>query len=221
MFKKVLIVEDLDSITKAVTDVLEDLEITEINHALYCDEALLKVKRAAQDGAPFDLVICDLSFKSDHRIQKLNSGEELVAVLRPEFPDLKIIVNSIEDHPQTVRNLFNNSKINAYVCKDRQGMRYLEAAIQAVAAGKNYISPQVEEVMKQEKPARLSEHEMLLLNHLANGLTQEDIMRKFEEEGRKPRSRSSIEKHLRELREEFNAQTTAHLISILKDLRLL
>lgn len=221
MFRKVLIAEDLDSINKAVTDVLEDLKVTEINHAYYCDEAMLKVKRSAHDGEPFDLLICDLSFKTDHRTQKLNSGEELVAALRPEFPELKIIINSIEDHPQTVRNLFNNSKIDAYVCKDRHGMKYLKAAIEAVAAGKNYVSPQIEETMKQEKPAKLSEHEMLLLTHIANGLTQDDIMQKFKEEGRKPRSRSSIEKHLRELREEFNAQTTPHLISILKDLRLL
>jgi alpha-tubulin suppressor-like RCC1 family protein len=54
------------------------------------DEALLKVKKANLDGTPFQLLISDLSFKEDHQLNKLNSGEELIAAVKRNA--LKIIV---------------------------------------------------------------------------------------------------------------------------------
>ena len=79
MFKKVIIAEDFDSINLAVMQVLSDIGVTEIHHAKYCDDAQLKIKKAILDNDPFDLLISDLSFKSDHREVKLASGEELIA----------------------------------------------------------------------------------------------------------------------------------------------
>lgn len=221
MFKKVLVAEDLDSINKAVADVLRKKGIDQIVHAPYCDEAHVKIKRAYFDEDPFDLLICDLSFKPDHRTQDIKSGQELISAVRSEFPDLKIIVNSIEDHPQIVRNLLEDENIQGYVCKDRQGMKHLADAIETVAMGQTYISPEIELAMKKEQPNGLSQYESQLLTYLASGLTQEEIITEFEKENIKPRSKSSIEKHLRELREQFNAKTTPHLISIAKDLRLI
>lgn len=221
MFKKVLVAEDLDGINNAVADVLEKKGIQQIVHAPYCDEAHVKIKRAILDQDPFDLLICDLSFKPDHRTQKLKSGQELISALRKELPDLKIIVNSIEDHPQTVHNLFEEENIQGYVCKNRQGMKHLSDAIDAVARGQSYISPQIELAMKQEQPSGLSSYEKNLLNLLASGLTQDEIIEEFKKQDISPHSKSSIEKHLRELREQFNAKTNPHLISIVKDLKLI
>lgn len=66
MFHKVLIAEDLDSISIAVVQALEEISILEINHAKYCDDAFLKIKKALHDNQPYDLLISDLSFKPDH-----------------------------------------------------------------------------------------------------------------------------------------------------------
>ncbi len=42
MFKKVLITEDFESYNLAVQKVVEELEITEVQHVHYCDDAIIK-----------------------------------------------------------------------------------------------------------------------------------------------------------------------------------
>jgi hypothetical protein len=75
MFKKILIAEDLDSISITVEQALKELSITEIHHK-YCDDALLKIKRPFMTRIM--TLISDLSFKIDHRTNKLTSGDELI-----------------------------------------------------------------------------------------------------------------------------------------------
>ncbi|UJH92045.1 response regulator [Antarcticibacterium sp. 1MA-6-2] len=221
MFKKVLVAEDMDSVNHAVASVLTDLNIQEVAHAQYCDKAFVLAKKAIQDNNPFDLLICDLSFKPDHRDEKITSGQELIKTLKTEDNKLKILVHSIEDHPQTVINLFNSGSVNGYVCKDRNGMRELKEAIIALGNGFSYKSPQIEALIKQDNLLILNDFEVNLLSCIANGLTQDEIPDYFKRNSISPNSKSSIEKRLKELREEFNANTTPHLISIVKDLKLI
>ncbi len=221
MFKKVLVAEDMDSINVAVSGLLQDLGIAKVEHAQYCDEAWLLAKKAIMEGEPFDLLICDLSFKNDHRTEKISSGKELISVLRKEDPRLKVLVNTIEDHPQTVRSLWDSGNIDGYVCKDRHGMRDLQEAIVAVKQGETYNSGRIENLLKSNNMLILGDWEMELLEAIATGLTQEEIQESFKSRQIFPCSKSSIEKRLKELREEFGANTTPHLISILKDLKLI
>ena len=60
MFKKVLIAEDVDIINSGIKATLEAMSIAEIIHVSYCDEALLKLRKAAVDYNPFHLLISDL-----------------------------------------------------------------------------------------------------------------------------------------------------------------
>lgn len=221
MFKKVLVADDIDSMNHAVASVLEEFKIEQVEYAQYCDNAYIKAKKAIQDGEPFDLLICDLSFKSDHRKVKIASGKELIAILKKEDPGLKVIVNSIEDHPHTVRSLWETGNITAYVCKDRQGMKELKEAIFCIASGKIYNSPRIERSLKQENLIVLNDFEIKLLRHISNGLTHFEIEENFKENNISPSSKSAIEKRLKELREDFKAKTTPHLIGILKDLKLI
>jgi len=221
MFKKVLVAEDMDSINHAVAAILKELGILEVTHAQYCDKAWLIAKKALQEGHPFDLLICDLSFKPDHREEKLRSGQELIASLKQEDPNLKIIVNSIEDHPQTVKNIWETGNIHGYVCKDRNGLKELKEAIFQVNKGENYNSPAIENALKQSNLLVLNDFEIHIVKHLANGLTQDEIQQKLQNNNIKPSSKSAIEKRLKELREEFNANTNPHLIGIMKDLKLI
>jgi DNA-binding NarL/FixJ family response regulator len=221
MFKKVLVAEDMDSINHAVAAVLKELGILEVVHAQYCDKAWLLAKKALQDGEAFDLLICDLSFKPDHREEKISSGQELIAALKQEDASLKIIVNSIEDHPQTVKNLWETGNIDGYVCKDRNGLKELKEAIMRVDKGENYNSPAIENALKQSNLLILNDFEINIVKYLANGLTQDEIQEKLKNNNIKPSSKSAIEKRLKELREEFNANTNPHLIGIMKDLKLI
>lgn len=221
MFQKVLVAEDMDSINVAVSGLLQELGIKKVAHAQYCDEAWLLAKKATLEGEPYDLLICDLSFRDDHRAEKISSGKELIAVLRREDPNLKILVNSIEDHPQIVRSLWSSGNINGYVSKDRQGMRDLEEAILAVNEGEIYNSARIEKILKNDHIFLLGDWEMEMLKAVASGYTQEEIQVNFKNRNIAPSSKSSIEKRLKELREEFGANTTPHLVGILKDLKLI
>lgn len=221
MFKKVLVAEDMDSINHAVASVLNDLNITEVAHAQYCDKAWLLAKKASQDGQPFDLLICDLSFKEDHREEKIKSGQELIAILKSEYPELKILVNSIEDHPRTVKELWDSGNIDAYVCKDRKGLKELKEAILKLDQDENYNSPSIEKILNQNNLLVLNDFEINIVKFLANGFTQDQIEQELKNQHIKPNSKSAIEKKLKDLREEFNANTNPHLVSIMKDLQLI
>ena len=221
MFKKVLVAEDMDSINHAVASVLEELHIPEIAHAQYCDKAWLLAKKAAQDGEPFDLLICDLSFKKDHREEKIRSGKDLIAILKTEYPDLKVLVNSIEDHPQTVKDLWDSGNIDGYVCKDRRGLKELKEALEKLEKGETYNSASIQKALNQNNLLVLSDFEVSIVKFLANGLTQDQIEHELKKKNIKPGSKSAIEKKLKELREEFNANTNPHLVSIMKDLQLI
>ncbi|MFT4832971.1 MAG: DNA-binding NarL/FixJ family response regulator [Psychroserpens sp.] len=221
MYNKVMVAEDIDSINIGVISLLQKLEVNEMNHVAYCDEAFLKAKRALQNNEPYELLICDLSFKEDHRDEKITSGQELIAALKKEQPDLKVIVYSIEDHPQTVKSLWESGLISGYVCKDRKGLTELEEAIKEVFKNNSYLSPQLERIFTKKNLFTLGDFEIRLLTDLANGLTQDEIEQRFKTSGVSPSSKSSIEKRIKELKEEFQANTTIHLVTILKDLRLI
>ncbi len=221
MFKKVLVAEDMDSINIAVAAVLKDLGIEQVEHAQYCDKARILAKQALSTGEPFDLLICDLSFKHDHRTEQISSGKELISVLKQEDPNLRVVINSVEDHPQTVRSLWESGNIDAYVCKDRRGLKDLQEAILALTRGEAYNSKGIENVLNRNNIVMLKDWDMELLTAIASGSTQEDIQEDFKRRNITPNSKSSIEKRLKELRDEFGANTTPHLIGILKDLKIL
>ena len=221
MFQKVIIAEDMDDIHKGVYDTLDELGISEIHQEQYCDNAYLKIKKAAIDQEPYDLLITDLSFKTDYRVQKYVSGDELIAKLREDFTDLKIIAYSVEEGLPRVRRLVDKHGVNAYVCKGRTGLKDLTTAIRQVFENETYLSQQVIRALDPQEDLEISDHDLLILNHLAAGLTQPEISVLFKKEGKHPYSLSSIEKHLNKLKIQFDAQNVLNLVVIVKDLGLI
>ncbi len=211
----------MDSISNGVATVLEALQITTFQKVQYCDDAYIKIKKAAQDQAPFDLLITDLSFKADHRTQKYPSGEILVKALKQEHPNLKTIVYSVEDRPAKIRTVLTECKTEAYVCKGRNGLKDLTEAIHAVYNGQRYISPQLVNTYKQSPPSEIDDYDIELMKLLANGLSQEEMSIHFKNNDIKPSSISSIEKRIVKLRNHFNANNSIQLISIVKDLGII
>ncbi len=47
----------------------------------------------------------------DHRVQNINSGQDLISHIRTLQPDIKIIVFSIENKPQIIEDLSINLKL--------------------------------------------------------------------------------------------------------------
>ncbi len=221
MFKKVLVAEDHEIVNKGVITTLTDLDIAKIDAVQYCDDALLKIRKAILDQKPYELLITDLSFNKDHRNQKIHSGEDLIATLKDVQPNLKIIVFSIKNQLQKVRSLVQNYNINAYVCKGRRGSKELAEAIQAVHHNKSYLSPQVNLALSSKSHLEIDNFDINLVHHLSEGLSQETISELLKANKISPSSVSSIEKHLNTLKIQFKANNSIHLVSLFKDLGLI
>ncbi|MNE34274.1 Response regulator receiver domain protein [compost metagenome] len=221
MFQKVLIAEDLDSISFSVVQVLQELSVAEIHHAKYCDDAFLKIKKAIYDNAPYDLLISDLSFKTDHRENKLGSGEELVEAVKKEQPTIKTIVFSIEDKSFRIKSLFNNFGINAYVSKGRNSIPELKKAIERIYANEEKIvSAELSHALRDKSLFEIESYDIALLKLLSKGNTVEEIETEFKDSGITPNGNSSLEKRINRLKIYFKANNNVHLIALAKDFGL-
>lgn len=221
MFNKVLVAEDLDSISIAIAQVLEELSISEIHHAKYCDDAFLKIKKALQDNEPYDLLISDLSFKQDHRENKLSSGDELIEAVKKVQPTIKTIVFSIEDKSFRIKSLFNNLGINAYVSKGRNSIPELKKAIESVYSNdEKILSPELSPVLRDKSLLEIEAYDIALLKLLSQGFIMDEIALEFKNSGIIPNGSSSIEKRINKLKIYFKANNNVHLIAIAKDLGL-
>ena len=222
MFNKVLVVEDFDVINKGIVSSLKEIGTKEIQYITYCDEAYLKIRNAYQNNIPFDLIISDLSFHNNGLEQKLKSGDEFIAKVKQEFPDLKIIVFSVEDKPFRIQNLYKNCNISGYVWKNRNGLQELKKAINQISKTDDFfISPELKSAIHPKKAIEITDYDIFLINKLSKGLHQEAISEKLKEKNVKPFSISAIEKRLKFLKEHFNANNTTHLVAITKDLGLI
>lgn len=221
MFRKVLVAEDLDSISITVVQALEELSIVEIHHAKYCDDAFLKIKKALHDNMPYDLLISDLSFKQDHRENRLSTGEELIDAVKKIQPNIKTIVFSIEDKSFRIKSLFNNSGINAYVSKGRNSIPQLKNAVQNIFnSDEKIISDELSHLLKDKSILEIETYDISLLKLLSKGLILDEIALEFKNSEIIPNGTSSIEKRINKLKIYFRANNNVHLIAIAKDLGL-
>ncbi len=222
MFQKILIAEDHDSANIGVKNTMEELNIPNLEYAKYCDAAFLKIKRALHDNQPFDLLITDLSFEPTPENDNLKSGWELIKKIKGENIDIKIIVFSVEKKPLLINKLFEEYEINGFVGKSRNDSHELKKAIEKVGKSEKYISPEIEQTLhRQSNNYILDEVDFLLMKMLCKGYSQDEISIHFRENNIVPSSKSSIEKKLKTLREEFQAKTNVELAIILQGLGML
>jgi len=220
-FKKVLVAEDYDGFNVAVRDALSMLDITESEHVSYCDDALLRIKRALQDGTPFDLLITDLSFAADHRKVSLESGMELIAAAKELQPSLKVIVFSVEKRTHSINYLFQELGVQGYVLKGRGNIPELKKAIQSVCAGERYISHDIAHILADKSLEEIEDYDLKLMQFLSEGLSQSEISDLFQKQEVSPSSVSSVEKRINRLKVTLRANNNVQLIAIAKDLGLI
>jgi len=223
MFKKVLIVEDLDSIIETIKTTLEKLAIPQIEHVKYCDDAILKIKKAQHDKIPFELIISDLSFKEDHRENKIKNGEELITAIKKIQPEIKTIIFSIEDKSFKINSLFDIQKINAYVVKGRNSINDLKTAVLETYKNNTRILLPEDQKHSLNKKAiiEIEAYDIQLLQLLSKGYIISEITTEFKKLEIHPNSNSSIEKRINKLKTYFKANNNVHLITITKDLGLI
>jgi DNA-binding NarL/FixJ family response regulator len=221
MFKKVLVAEDLDSISIAVIQVLEEMKVPVIHHVKYCDDGLLKIKKALNDKEEYDLLITDLSFKADHRTVNLTSGEDLIEAINEVQPKLKKIVFSIEDKSYRIKSLFYDLGVQAYVSKGRNSINELRKAIEGTYKNdEKIVSSDLSFSFNDKSLIEIESYDISILKLLAQGYILENISSEFKASSITPNGTSSIEKRINKLKIYFKASNNVHLIAIAKDFGL-
>lgn len=220
MFKKVIIAEDHEIRNLGVINTLNELKINDFDFVTYCDEALYKIKSASDNNAPYDLLITDLCFDTDHINQNITSGQQLADEVRKLQPELPIIAFSIEKKPQLIDDLFKKSKVNAFVSKGRNDGKLLKATIKKVFAGEVVMPQEILNSIRHNS-LEFSEYDLHLLELLAKGWKQIEIGDFLRENNLGRFSQSAIEKRLNELRSNLNAKNNIEMIVICKDMGII
>ena len=222
MFKKVIIAEDLDAMNLGIQQVLKDLNIVDFQHSKFCDEAFLKIRAAINQNEPYDLLISDLSFKTDHRRSDIANGDELVQKVRELQPNIKIIAYSVEDKSYRIKSLFDNSEIDAFVLKGLNSIEELKKAINLISTSDQiFISPEVASALQEKNNYEIDDVDIKILKYLSDGTSQDEIIEIFKSSDIKPNSKSAVEKRLSKLKDFFKANNTIHLVSITKDMGII
>jgi len=221
MIKKILIAEDYESFNLSIQKTLETLHIANPDYVYYCDDALLRIEKAVQANASYDLLITDLHFEEDYRQQQITSGEALIAAARKIQPDLKILVFSATGKPATIEALFEQEEIDGYVYKGRNDTRELQQALEQIAANRRYFPQQFVQQRRQKNTYELDELDITILSLMAGGKRQQEISEHLKKNNLKPSGLSSIEKRLNTIKEALDCSTNEQLIAHCVKMRII
>lgn len=216
MFGKILIAEDHESSNFSVQKVLEELHIPVVDHVYYCDDGLSYLKKSLE-SEPYEMLITDLSFEEDDRVQMLKNGRELIKACREIQPEIKVIVFSGEHRLGVIDLLFKELKIDAFVRKARSDSKELKKAIEVVYNGETYISHDLKLPVKSMNTLEFSNYDITLLQLLSDGILQKNIPKKLQEKNIHPNSLSSVEKRINAMKLILAASNTEELIALSKD----
>lgn len=221
MFKKVLIAEDHESTNISVRKTLADLGIKNADYVYYCDDALVRVKKATKNNNPYDLLITDLSFEEDHNIQQINDGVALIKAAKEVQPTLKTLVFSAENKQAFIETLFKELEIDGYVRKARNDAQELKAAIVDISEGKKYISVSLRQVLKEKNAHEFTNLDITIIALLAQGVHQKNIPTYLQEKNIKPSGLSSVEKRLGLMKDVLGFAKNEQLIVFCKDMGII
>lgn len=217
MISKVIIAEDHESANLSVKKTIEEFKIADYDYVFYCDDAYNKIQLANQKGEPYDLLITDLAFDADGTPQKINNGYELIRAVRAIQPGIMILVFTGEDRPVNINKLYKEYEVDAYVRKARHDIKELKLAFQALSRRETYYPHAVLQLMRQKDNYHFKDFDIILIRLLAQGYRQKEIETYLKDNKIEPSSLSSIEKRLKEIRNELGFSKNEQLLLHCKD----
>jgi DNA-binding NarL/FixJ family response regulator len=220
MIQKVLIVEDHETVNISLQKTLGELGIDDTDVVYYCDDALQKVENRLLSGHSYDLMITDLYFEKDHRVQVLNGGVSLIAAVKKIQPDLKVLVFSAENKPSLIDMLFQLHEIDGYVRKARNDAKELKTAITEIAHHQRYY-PRKLAPSESDHTYDFTQYDITLISLLANGIPQKNIPYYLQKNNIHPAGLSSVEKRLKLIREKLQIYKNEQLVIFCRDMGII
>ena len=221
MIKKILIAEDHESANISLQKTLEELGIRDIDYVYYCDDAFLRIQKAKQHNLSYDLLITDLYFEEDNRVQELAGGIDLIMAARAIQPDLKILVFSAESKPAVIESLFNQHEIDGFVRKARNDAKDLKTAINQIAVNQRYFPRQLVQLVKQKNAYEFTDFDIMIVSLLAKGMLQKDIPAYLQLHNIRPSGLSSVEKRLNQIKDVLEFTKNEQLVAYCKDMGII
>jgi len=221
MIDKVIIAEDHESANLSVEKTIEELRISQKDHVFYCDDALNRIQIAGQKGEPYDLLITDLYFEDDRTIQKIANGFELIQSVRAIQPAIRILVFSGEDRPAIIDKLFKKYEVDAYVRKARHDIKELKQAFEALSKGQRYYPHSLVKHLRNSNTYEFTEIDITIIRLMSQGYQQKEIPVYLRKNNIEPYSLSSIEKKLKQIRDELGFSKNEQLVLFCKEAGLL
>jgi len=136
-------------------------------------------------------------------------------------PEIKSIIYTIEDKPSLIKRLKEVSEVNGIVLKGSLSLNELVKAITHIDRGENYYTQEVLQLIKNDSTATIEPYDIILLEHLAQGLSQEEISFSLKKNNITPTSISAIEKKINRLKNILKAKNNIQMIAIAKDMSLI
>lgn len=161
---RILIVDDHAMVRLALSQAIErNSDLCLVGEAANGDNAVSLYRNLRPDVVTMDFKLPD------------RDGDQIVAEIRAEFPDAKVVLLSIFENPETIWRATEAGALG-YVSKAAE-IEEVVTAIRHVASGKAYYSPGLaDKLAHRRKQENLSSRELDVLELLVAGRSNKEIV---------------------------------------------